>query len=98
MSTSINIRLPDVDHSYVKLLVKDGYFQTENEVMRAAVRRMRELDAQRTRLDKALEIGLRQIEAGETIEFTTTLLKELGEKAINRAKRGEPITNLDVQP
>ena len=51
----MNIIFPPVDDGYIKTKVESGYYSNATEMVRDAVRRMREQDDQHARLLAALE-------------------------------------------
>ena len=77
MNVSLTPRLEE----YVKEKVKSGLYNSSSEVVREALRLMEERDRLRDiRLDelrKEIQIGIDQIERGESTEYTTETLHEL---------------------
>ena len=77
MNVSLTPRLEE----YVKEKVKSGLYNSSSEVVREALRLMGERDRLRDfRLDelrKEIQIGIDQIERGESTEYTTETLHEL---------------------
>ena len=59
----MNINFPPVDAGYIKTKVESGYYSNTTEMVRDAVRRMREQDDHHGRLLAALEIGERDMGA-----------------------------------
>lgn len=68
----MNINFPPVDDGYIKAKVESGYYSNATEMVRDAVRRMREQDDRHNRLLAALEIGERDIAAGHTVPTRRT--------------------------
>jgi antitoxin ParD1/3/4 len=67
----MNIDFPAVDEGFIKNKVSSGYYTNATELLRDAVRRMREADeSKRTRLACALELGEADIAAGRTASYT----------------------------
>jgi len=91
----MNINFPSVDAGYIKTKVESGYYSNATEMVRDAVRRMREQDDEHRRLLAALEIGERDITAGRTVPYTADLLNEIEEEARAHAVNSRP-TNPDV--
>jgi antitoxin ParD1/3/4 len=77
--------------------VESGYYSNATELVRDAVRRMREQDDQHGRLLAALEIGERYIAAGRTVPYTPDLLKQVEQEARTHAANNRP-ANPDVIP
>ena len=91
----MNIIFPPVDNGYIKTKVESGYYSNATEMVRDAVRRMREQDDQHGRLLAALEIGERDIAAGRTVAYTPDLLNQIEQEArLHAAKKRRP--NPDV--
>jgi antitoxin ParD1/3/4 len=87
-----------VDENYIKHKVESGFYTSENEVVRDAVRRMREEEERITRFQAAVWIGDAQIERGETVPYSQELMEQIGQRAVQRAKQGNKIDNPDVLP
>ena len=77
----MNINFPPVDAGYIKTKVESGFYSNATEMVRDAVRRMREQDDQHGRLLAALETGERDIDAGRTVPYTPDLLKQIEQEA-----------------
>jgi antitoxin ParD1/3/4 len=93
----MNIHFPPVDAGYIKAKVESGYYSNATEMVRDAVRRMREQDDHHGRLLAALEIGERDITAGRTVPYTPDLLKQVEQEARTHAADNRP-SNPDVVP
>ena len=63
----MHVRFSEVDENYIKNKVLSGFYASENEVVRDAVRRMREEEERIARFQAAVRIGDEQIERGETV-------------------------------
>jgi antitoxin ParD1/3/4 len=87
----MNINFPPVDEAFIKSKVDSGYYSNATEVIRDAVRRLREEDERRQRLLTALRLGEEQIARGETVIYTPELLDRLAEEAIQNALNKKPI-------
>ena len=93
----MNINFPPVDAGYIKAKVESGFYSNATEMVRDAVRRMREQDDQHGRLLAALETGERDIDAGRTVPYTPDLLKQIEQEARTHvANKRSP--NPDVIP
>jgi len=93
----MNINFPPVDDGYIKSKVESGYYSNATEMVRDAVRRMREQDGHHGRLLAALEIGERDIAAGRTVSYTPELLQQVEQEARIHAANNHP-ANPDVIP
>jgi len=79
---------------------QQGFYANETEVVRDAVRRLREQkEAQQTQFYRAVMKGHRQIEQGLTVSFSRELLEQIDSEAVEKVKNGEKITyDPDVIP
>jgi antitoxin ParD1/3/4 len=93
----MNINFPPVDEGYIKTKVESGYYSNATEMVRDAVRRMREQDDHHARLLVALEVGERDISAGRTVPYTPDLLKKIDQEARTHATN-KRAANPDVIP
>ena len=93
----MNINFPPVDEGYIKAKVENGFYSNATELVRDAVRRLRELDDRHARLVTALELGERDVSAGRTTAYTPELLSQIVQEArAHVAEGGKP--NPDVVP
>jgi antitoxin ParD1/3/4 len=98
MEDSMHVRFSDVDGHYIKGKVESGFYTSENEAVRDAVRRMREEEERIARFQAAVRIGDEQIERGETVPYSKELMEQISQRAVQRAKQGKTIDNPDVLP
>lgn len=94
----MHVRFSDVDEHYIKGKVESGFYTSENEVVRDAVRRMREEDERIARFQAAVRNGDEQIELGETVLYSKELMEQIEQRAVQNAKQGKKIDNPDVLP
>lgn len=94
----MHIEFPTVDAQYIKDSVKQGYFRSEAEAVRDAVRRARqEQEAKHDRLLSALRLGDADIAAGRVMPYSPELLEQITKEARQHAAdRKKP--NPDVVP
>ena len=93
----MNIRFPDVDEHYIKTKVESGFYMNETELVRDAVRHMREEDERKNHFLTAIKVGQEQIVSGQHRELTPEVLNELRERATRRIQEGHK-PKLDVLP
>jgi antitoxin ParD1/3/4 len=93
----MNINFPPVDESYIKTKVRSGFYSNATELIRDAVRRMREQDEQRSRLLVALKKGEEDIAAGRYKLYSPELQSEIIENAKKKAAEGRK-PKRDVTP
>jgi len=84
----MNINFPPVDKSYIKAKVKSGFYANATELIRDAVRRMREHDEKRDELLAALKLGEEDIEKGRFRVFNDALFVEVVQNAKKKAASG----------
>ena len=93
----MNVRFPEVDETYIKSKVEGGFYMNETELVRDAVRHMREEEERQVRFKAAVKIGDDQITNGQTVPYSSKLLEQITEEAIQQAARGEE-PDSDVTP
>ncbi len=94
----MNINFPPVDDSFIKNMVRSGFYSNATELVRDAVRRMRELDAGKAdRLRAALQKGEDDIAAGRVHEYTDTFFDDII-KEIDEAEPGSIEIDPDTMP
>ncbi len=94
----MNIIFPSVDESYIKAKVEDGFYTNATELVRDAVRRLREHDdAKYTRLMSAIEVGEAAAREGSGEVYTPELFSQIILDATQHAAQGGK-PNSDVCP
>jgi antitoxin ParD1/3/4 len=88
----MNIIFPSVDEHYIKTKVQEGFYSNATELVRDAVRRLREKDdtAEHILLN-ALKEGEIAIREGHFRPYTPQLLKELEQQARKNVKNNKPL-------
>jgi len=94
----MHVRFADVDENFIKTEVLSGFYTNETELVRDAVRRMREEKERAKRLQEAVARGIQAVERGETVALTPDLLQEIKQDAIRKARNGEPYSSTDAIP
>ncbi len=84
----MNIRFPYVDEHYIKTKVDAGFYMNETELVRDAVRHMREKDESRNQFRSAIKLGQDQIASAQHREFTPDVLSELRQNATRKIQEG----------
>jgi antitoxin ParD1/3/4 len=93
----MNINFSPVDEKFIKQSVDEGIYSNANELVRDAVRRLRESEERHLELLAALELGEADIAKGRTRTYSRDLVQAVRERAINRAASGEKPKS-DVAP
>ncbi|WP_447969887.1 ribbon-helix-helix domain-containing protein [Nitrospira sp. M1] len=84
----MNIRFPDVDEHYIKAKVDAGFYMNETELVRDAVRHMREEDERKNQFLSAIKVGQDQVASGQHRELTPDVLNELRQTATRKIQVG----------
>ncbi|PVX85617.1 type II toxin-antitoxin system ParD family antitoxin [Paraburkholderia unamae] len=85
----MNINFAPVDESFIKRSVECGLYSNANELVRDAVRRLRESEERHVELLAALQLGEDDIAQGRTKTYSKGLMQAVRERAAGRAASGE---------
>ncbi len=94
----MHIRFSNIDNKFIKNQVHDGYYTNETELVRDAVRRMREENEKKKQFFDAVMLGDEAIERGDTQTLTSELMETIKNRAIKKAKKGKTFNNTDAIP
>ena len=94
----MHVRFTDVDENFIKIEVQSGFYTNETELVRDAVRRMREEKERARHFQEVVAQGVQAIDRGETVVLTPDLLHEIKQDAIRKAKNDEPYSSTDAIP
>ncbi len=94
----MHVRFANADENFIKAEVQNGFYANETELVRDAVRRMREEKERTKRFQEAIVKGIQAVERGETVALTPDLLQEIRQDAIRKAQNGEPYSSIDALP
>ena len=94
----MHIRFAEVDEHFIKTEVKNGFYTNETELVRDAVRRMREEKMRARDFQEAVAKGILSAERGETVTFTPGLLQEIKREGIGKAQEKKPYHSTDALP
>jgi antitoxin ParD1/3/4 len=87
----MNIQLsPEIEH-YLQVKVSTGFYHNAAEVIRDAIRRMKEEDGRLSLLKEAVRVGDEQIDRGEGIIYSQERLDAISEKALANARNGKQV-------
>ena len=85
----MNINFPSVDEHFIRSTVETGYYSNAAELVRDAVRRMREsFGSRQSAFDRAIALGDADILAGRTVPYTPELLEQITQDGIRDAAAG----------
>jgi antitoxin ParD1/3/4 len=94
----MHVRFADADEHFIKTEVQGGFYTNETELVRDAVRRMREDKERAKRFQEAIAKGVQAAERGETVALTPDLLQEIKQEAVRKAHAGKPYGSTDGLP
>ncbi len=93
----MNINFPPVDEQYIKSQVELGFYGNATEMVRDAIRRLREEDERRKAFVAAVRLGEEDIAAGRVKPYTPELFETIKRNALKKFADGtEP--DPDVLP
>ncbi|MFN5589800.1 MAG: type II toxin-antitoxin system ParD family antitoxin [Holosporales bacterium] len=81
----MHVRFADVDESFIEEAVRSGFYANATELVRDAVRRLREQNAVNSPFYQAVMEGVRDIESGRTRPLTPALMRSLKKKGYQDA-------------
>jgi len=93
-------RLAEIDRIYIKSKVESGYYTSEIELVRDAIRRMREDDEKRQRiadLKSLFMAGYEQLSRGEVVPFSDNFMEESMQRALKNQQIAKSIKD-EVKP
>ena len=93
----MNIRFPSADETSIKQQVEAGLYSNATELVRDAVRRLREDSQRRAAFRAALQVGEDQIARGQYRAYTLELFEDIKRNARAKAQLGQQ-PNPDVLP
>ena len=97
---NMHIRFSEIDANFIKEAIEQGFYLSETELVRDAVRRMREntQSQNNNRFKQAVEAGVKSLESGNSIAFTENTMKEIKQRAIKNLKDGKGYNSNDAIP
>ena len=95
----MHVRFAEIDDGFIKSQVQNGFYTNETEVVRDAVRRLREeKQARNKRFYEAVMKGDAAIERGDVVPYSRDLMEEIQSEADRGAQNGETANNPDAIP
>jgi antitoxin ParD1/3/4 len=92
MGLIMHINLSSEMEQYLQSKVGTGFYSNASEVVRDAIRRMREEDEKLAALRSAVRVGDDQIDRGEGIPYTPDRLAAITAKALENANKGKKVS------
>ncbi|AFY70031.1 hypothetical protein Pse7367_1752 [Thalassoporum mexicanum PCC 7367] len=89
----MHIRFAEVDEKFIKSQIEDGFYTNETELVRDAVRKMRETQERKAQFLAAVQLGMDQADRGETVAYSDDLMDQIAQRATARVAAGKPIKN-----
>ncbi|TRX02906.1 type II toxin-antitoxin system ParD family antitoxin [Candidatus Methylobacter oryzae] len=89
----MHINLSPEIEQYLQMKVGTGFYSNASEVVRDAIRRMREEDEKLEKLKVAVKIGDEQLERGEGAIYSASRLNAITEKAFHNAHNGKNVSS-----
>ncbi len=93
----MHINLTKEMETYLQSKVREGFYSNASEVIRDAVRRMREEDEKLEALKRAVRVGDEQLDRGEGRLYSRELLDTMTKAARAGARQGRKV-GPDVAP
>jgi antitoxin ParD1/3/4 len=94
----MHIRFAEVDENFIRREVEQGFYVNETELVRDAVRRLRETKQRSNRFQEAVRQGVMDIETGRTRPLTPQLMDQLVQDGVEMADRQQPYHSHDAVP
>ena len=86
----MHIRFADADEAFIKSTVEQGLYTSETELVRDAVRRMREEHEQHEHFKAAVMQSMKEIELDQSVTYSAELMDSIKQTAMDKAKVGKP--------
>jgi antitoxin ParD1/3/4 len=94
----MHIRFSTVDELFIKNEVESGFYINATDVIRDAVRKMREERTRNTDFQRAVLKGVSDIEAGRTTPLTPEVMETLKQEGFAKARAGQPYHSGEAVP
>ncbi|HZR01584.1 MAG TPA: type II toxin-antitoxin system ParD family antitoxin [Burkholderiales bacterium] len=93
----MHINLSPEIEQFLQSKVETGFYSNTSEVIRDAIRRMRDEDEKIAAVRAAVQRGDEQLDKGQAVPYTQDLIQRAAAKARTNAQRGKKV-NRDVTP
>jgi antitoxin ParD1/3/4 len=95
---AMHIRFADADANFMKAAVEKGFYTSETELVRDAVRRLREQQMHASPLFQAVMKGRQDIDEGRTTPYSADLMSDIKQRALEAAENKEPYHSNNAVP
>jgi antitoxin ParD1/3/4 len=82
----MNVSLPDDLDDFVAEQLKEGGYNNQSEVVREGLRLLRIRNAKLRRIRADLDLGIADVETGQTKPLTNDLLSDIADRGRHRAE------------
>ena len=89
----MHINLSPEMEKYLQSKVSTGYYSNASEVVRDAIRRMRDEDERLAALRAAVAVGDEQLDRGEGVSYTPARLEQITQKALANARKAKKVSS-----
>jgi antitoxin ParD1/3/4 len=86
---AMNVNFPPVDENFIRKSVDGGLYSNANELVRDAVRRLRESEERHIELLAAIQLGEDDIAQGRTGTYSREMVRAIRDRVLKRAASGE---------
>ena len=94
----MHLKFAPVDEKFIKEKVDSGFYSSETELVKDAVRHMREEEEKFNRFEAAVRVGDEQIANGQTVPYSSELMNKIRHRAIKKALKAKKVINSDATP
>lgn len=86
----MNINLPEPEQNYISSMVAAGYYRSKDELLCDAVRFLHaEYAKKQQKLAAALELGEKEIEIGNVVEYTDNFWSDCEKRVLENLESGK---------
>ncbi|MGT2477309.1 type II toxin-antitoxin system ParD family antitoxin [Paraburkholderia terrae] len=85
----MNVNFAPVDENFIRKSVDGGLYSNANELVRDAVRRLRESEERHIELMAAIQLGEDDIAQGRTATYSKETMRAIRDRVLKRAASGE---------
>lgn len=94
----MHLKFAPVDEKFIKEKIGSGFYSSETELVKDAVRHMREEEEKFNRFEAAVRVGDEQISNSQIVPYSSELMKKIRHRASKKAPKVKKVINSDVTP